>query len=398
MYKILTIFLLISTQIFSQKNWNFNRFLYTTDEGQICVSFRDKGITYDTLGNEIGYRVRLGDAKRFAFPNNIYLDYDNQLKKYAFFDKQGIQLTPYDFLSVTYGEKVFCVRKQVLKDPQKKYSTFIQITFLDENLKVIAKLPESIVLSSSIMYNPNNPYFSNDLCLVSDKNSNKYGFVNKMGKFVIQPIFDDVDKFSEGLAAVRGKDSNGRQRWGFIDKTAKVTVPFRFEKQPEPFSNGLSIINEGESYQNTFGAIDKTGKFIFAQNHAPFSKFNNGVTILREVSESGEKGNYKLVSAKGETIKEFKSNEIGRIDRKLNSFRNGYVSIPTTYSGYLIDTQGKDHFKEEEGILTTLPFGLFYFIDLSKGLSKITHGFKDRKGKVIMVSPYEVGSGNLDED
>jgi WG containing repeat len=395
MYKILTISLLISTQIFSQKNTNFNKFLYTTEEGQICVSFRDKGITYDTLGNEIGYRVRLGDAKRFAFPNNIYLDFDTQLKKYAFFDKQGTQLTPYDFLSVTYGERIFCVRKEVPKDPQKKYSTFTQLSFLDENLKTIAKLPESIVANSSLIFNPNKPYFSDALCLVV-KYPDKYGYVDRMGKFIIPPTYDQADKFTEGLAAVRGKDSNGRQRWGFIDKAGKVVIPLRFEKQPQPFSNGLSIINEGQSYENTYGAIDKTGKLIFSQNHASFPKFNNGVTIMREVTEGGQKGNYKLVSSNGETIKEFKSNEIP--DRKLNSFRNGYISIPTTYSGYLIDTQGKDHFKEEEGILTTLPFGIFYFIDLSKGLSKITHGFKDKKGKVIVVSPYEVGSGNLDED
>ena len=395
MYKILTIFLLISTQIFSQKSSNFHKFLYTTEEGQICVSFQDKGITYDTLGNEIGYRVRLGSTKRFAFPNNFYLDYDSELNKYAFFDNQGTQLTPYEFLSVTYGEKTFCVRKEVQKDPQKKYSTFIQMSFLDNNLKTIAKLPESIVASQSIIFNPNKPYFSDDLCVVV-KSSDKYGYVDKMGKFIIQPIYDDADKFSEGLAAIRGKDSNGRKRWGFIDKTGKIVIPFRFEKQPQPFSNGLSVINEGQLHENTYGAIDKTGKFIFSQNHAPFSKFNDGVTILREVSEGGEKGNHKLVSSKGEIIREFKVNEIP--DIKLNSFKNGYVSIPTTYSGYLIDTKGKEHFKKEEGVLKALPFGLFYFIDLSKGLNKITHGFKNGKGKVIIVSPYEVGLGNLDED
>ena len=47
----------------------------------------------------------------------------------------------------------------------------------------------------------------------------KYGFIDKNGKVVIEPQFDNVSAFSEGLAKVE-KDG----KWGFIHKSGKVVI------------------------------------------------------------------------------------------------------------------------------------------------------------------------------
>lgn len=46
--------------------------------------------------------------------------------------------------------------------------------------------------------------------------------VNTAVKVLIEPTleFDEIDTFSEGLAAVKKDD-----KWGFIDKTGRVVVP-----------------------------------------------------------------------------------------------------------------------------------------------------------------------------
>ncbi|EDJ0203504.1 WG repeat-containing protein, partial [Campylobacter coli] len=45
------------------------------------------------------------------------------------------------------------------------------------------------------------------------------GFIDKSGKIVIEPIFDDIWDFREGLAGVK---LNGK--WGFIDKSGKIVI------------------------------------------------------------------------------------------------------------------------------------------------------------------------------
>ena len=47
----------------------------------------------------------------------------------------------------------------------------------------------------------------------------KYGYIDKSGKVVIEPQFDYVRDFSEGLAVVE-KDG----KWGVIDKNGKVVI------------------------------------------------------------------------------------------------------------------------------------------------------------------------------
>ncbi|ECL3693363.1 WG repeat-containing protein, partial [Campylobacter coli] len=47
----------------------------------------------------------------------------------------------------------------------------------------------------------------------------KWGFIDKSGKFIVKPKFDEAWDFSEGLAAV---GLNGK--WGFIDKNGEFAI------------------------------------------------------------------------------------------------------------------------------------------------------------------------------
>ena len=64
----------------------------------------------------------------------------------------------------------------------------------------------------------------------------KYGFIDKSGKVVIEPQFDNVSAFSEGLAKVE-KDG----KWGFIDKNGKVVFEPQFDFVFD-FSEGLAKV------------------------------------------------------------------------------------------------------------------------------------------------------------
>lgn len=85
----------------------------------------------------------------------------------------------------------------------------------------------------------------------------KYGFLNKKGEFIIQPRFEAVGPFKEGLAWYREKD-----RFGFIDPVGNIIITAKFESSLMTgpyFSSGLAAIGPS----GRMGYIDKSGNYPF---------------------------------------------------------------------------------------------------------------------------------------
>jgi len=91
--------------------------------------------------------------------------------------------------------------------------------------------------------------YDNDPSVVAQI-ENKFGFYNHNSqRLVIPTIYDNVWKFTEGLAAVciQGK-------WGYIDKTGRTVIPLQFD-DAEQFHNGRArVVKEGRTFY-----IDRNG-------------------------------------------------------------------------------------------------------------------------------------------
>jgi len=75
------------------------------------------------------------------------------------------------------------------------------------------------------------------------------------------PSTNSRTRFSEGLAAVRiGDEETGK--WGYIDKTGKFAVNPQFD-WALGFSDGLAAVRIGDVATTKWGYINKTGRFVW---------------------------------------------------------------------------------------------------------------------------------------
>ncbi len=125
-----------------------------------------------------------------------------------------------------------------------------------------------------------------------------WGFIDTLGNFVIEPKYQKVGNFNDGLAFtyVERKLFFGLKKYKafcFIDKNEKIKIKAKFESCTS-FHNGLSILKKGKYY----GIINTKGKYFIKPKFKAITlnKRTNNFTL-----ESKNK-RYALINSKGDFI------------------------------------------------------------------------------------------------
>ncbi len=119
-------------------------------------------------------------------------------------------------------------------------------------------------------------FWGEDLAMVIREK--KGGFIDKTGKVVVSPEWDDfASPFYEGLTPVARN-----KKWGFIDKTGKVVIELQWEAA-EGFHRGLA----GVQRNGKWGFIDKTGKVIIEPRWDEVGDFHQELALVRENKKFG---------------------------------------------------------------------------------------------------------------
>jgi hypothetical protein len=270
----------------------------------------------------------------------------------------------------------------------------------------------------------------------------KAGFMDRAGKMVIQPQFDDAQDFSEGLAAVRVGN-----RSGYIDKTGKLAITPQFDfagifqhqraavclssgrcgfidtngkylSNPTyeftgPFSGGGSdAVAPFHADGSPFGYVDRSGKIAIAPAFEGIlpGGFAEGLAPVR----SGGKWGYIDIKGKWGIEPQFESaagfssglapvevgGRTGYIDNRGRFAINPqYDAGREFYEGYAaIRTQGKWGFIDTKGnpaIGAAYPDVGHFSDGLALALTPDGWGYIDRTGKLVVAGQFETADSFL---
>ena len=98
--------------------------------------------------------------------------------------------------------------------------------------------------------------YHEDMALYSvrEKGKLRYGYVDKRGETIIDPVYSGAMSFSQGKAAVR--DAKGK--WGFIGRNGEAVIECRYD-EAMPFNDrGVALVKEN----GLWGVIDEKGKYV----------------------------------------------------------------------------------------------------------------------------------------
>lgn len=191
---------------------------------------------------------------------------------------------------------------------------------------------------------------SEGLALVKEKDA-KYGFINKTGKYVLKPQFEEAKSFQEGVAPV-----NIKGKWGYIDHNGKTVIEPQF-KEAEKFTGGLAIVKENKKY----GLIDKKGDYVASPVYDSIEKRPKGLFKV------GQNKKFGYIDSTGKEIIPAKYDSI-------SDFCNGVAAVESSKEYYYIDLNDKIAIKPKfdskdlsdfsEGVAVVKVDGKYGYIDL----------------------------------
>ncbi|MBO4598873.1 MAG: WG repeat-containing protein [Bacteroidaceae bacterium] len=244
--------------------------------------------------------------------------------------------------------------------------------FADNGLAVIIKDDKYgyIDKAGKIVINPQFKHagcFANGLAAVKIKD--KYGYIDKTGKIVIEPQFDYAFKFaSNNLAAVKIND-----KYGYIDKTGKIVIEPQF-KDAMCFYNGLAAVKIKDKY----GYINKTGKIVIKPQFKDASCFSNGLAVVKIEDKYGyiDKTGKIVIEPQFDYASDFEDNGLACVSFHTSSF--GYY-----YSrGGCIDKTGKT-------IIEPQYDGIEIYKNVILAKTKGKWGILDKTGKFIKAPEFD---------
>ncbi|MGP1403387.1 MAG: WG repeat-containing protein [Catonella sp.] len=199
----------------------------------------------------------------------------------------------------------------------------------------------------------------------------KYGVMDYNGKVIVEPKYDEIRLFSEGLA-VAIKDG----KRGCIDKEGREVIPFKFDLL-QNFDNGLAVASK----DGKWGCIDKEGREVIPFKFKHLDRLENGFLMVVRSD-----GRYGYINKRGE---EFYIKNSEKYD-ELEKISDNLYRVKKGEKVGIINKKGK----------VVVPIKYNDVGDFHEGMAKVTqkeeenhetwysYGFVNKKGKEVISADY----------
>lgn len=282
------------------------------------------------------------ESEKYAFnydgSTNCNMFFGANANKDSYQQYPAYKILDFDIYGKPFSEGLF-LSKQHYNNETNKY----QLTYLDEFGNV--KITTDKYISGSI--------FSDGLAAVSY--FKYWGFIDKIGKEVMPPIYDYQSIFREGVANV-----SKNNKYGLIDSRGNIIIPFEYDLI-HPAFDGMVPVKKGDK----FGIFDVKGKQVLDFIYEDVSIFNNGHGQVKQ------NGKWFSINKKGEA--------------------SDYYQFPFEEGYRFMDYKGNKVYEDKLG--NVIFKNTFDNKEYREGLSIIKEnskfGFADRLGNVILKPIYD---------
>jgi hypothetical protein len=210
--------------------------------------------------------------------------------------------------------------------------------------------------------------------------AHKVGFRDANMRWAVQPVYEEVQPFSGGVAWVEQLTAGGVSKWGAVNKEGRTVIPFMFSKKPDLFSEGLAVVSCSDGKQ---GYVDKTGELVIPCEYRQASRFVHGRAFVLGATGA------ELIDERGATV----------ADEKRLGLSPAAVGSLTLREDGLYYFMEAHHGVLDEGGNRSVPsiyseIGLFPGDGDTRGLAwasyperleKNVHGVINRRGEFVVI-------------
>ncbi|MBT3880391.1 MAG: WG repeat-containing protein [Candidatus Scalindua sp.] len=225
--------------------------------------------------------------------------------------------------------------------------------------------------------------FSDDRAIVklTGKDSAKKGVIDKAGNVIVEPIYNSIGQFTNGISKTQYYDQEkGTHINNIIDSSGKQLIQTPVDWSEPDLKNG--VIRFGLNDKK--GLMDLTGKVIVEARYESIDPFYNRIAKFR----IEKKGPWGLIDASGKVIAEPKFNQ-------CEQFSEGLIATQIKGGKWgFIDKTGKIIIEPRFSKVGKFSEGLAAVVEEPDGSSFTRggpYGFIDKTGKMIIKPQFECG-------